>query len=350
MRPPPGAARASPPIESAPQRPRRARTLATVAVGALILVLLVSYTGIGPVVERLHALGWRAPLVLLPYLTINVLDTFGWRRALPPAAAARVPFVGLYLVRMAGEAVNSVTPTAAVGGEPVKAHLLRTWGVAGTQGAASVVIAKTALTLSQITFILVGLAAYIARRNQGAVGGVTIALMILGSLGFALLLVRAQRRQPATTVWRWLHRIAPEAGLVRRLEGKVHEIDARLAEFYRIERRAFLDAYLLHFVAWMLGVVEVQLILTFIGASVPWRDALIIEALAQPIRAVALVIPGGLGAQEVGGVALATLLGVPEAAAVTLWLLKRARELFFDAVGLAYLAHRTARSAPEPVV
>jgi putative membrane protein len=320
-----------------------------VLAGTLLLVLLVTYAGLGPVLDHLRTLGWRAPLILLPYVAINVLDTFGWRRAIPAAAAARVPFVGLFLARMAGEAVNSVTPTAAVGGEPVKAHLLRTWGVAGPQGVASVVIAKTALTLSQVAFIVIGFAAFLERRDQGAMGvAVTAGLAVL-AIGFALLLVRAQRRAPATTVWRWLRRIAPRARFVARLEGKVEEIDERLADFYRIERRAFVDAFVLHFVAWLIGVVEVQLIMTLIDAPLSWQDALIVEALAQPIRAVALLIPGGLGVQEVGGVALCTLLGVPEAAAVTLWLLKRARELFFDAVGLLYLTHHAAaRRTVEP--
>jgi glycosyltransferase 2 family protein len=78
-----------------------------------------------------------------------------------------------------------------------------------------------------------------------------------------------------------------------------------------------------------------------IGAPVPWLDALIIEALSQPIRAAAVVIPGGLGTQEIGGVALCRFLGMGEAEAATLWLLKRGRELVFDGVGLVYLARRS---------
>jgi uncharacterized membrane protein YbhN (UPF0104 family) len=86
----------------------------------------------------------------------------------------------------------------------------------------------------------------------------------------------------------------------------------------------------------------VLFIMHLVGSPISVRDALVIESLAQPIRAVALVIPGGLGAQEIGGVALCRFLGIPEAAAVTLWLLKRARELAFDGIGLAYLARATA--------
>jgi putative membrane protein len=299
------------------------------------------------VLERLRALGWAAPLILVPYLCINVLDTVAWRRALPPEAAARVPFLTQYLARMAGEAVNSVTPTAAVGGEPVKAHLLRAWGVPASDGVASVVIAKTALTLSQIAFILVGFGALLLRLGEGVQGAALFLVLLLASLGFGRLLVQLQRRGPLMTVWRWLHRLTPRARFVARLEEKAHSVDERLADFYRIERGTFVRATAWHFVAWMLGVVEIQIIMALIGAPLPWLDALIIEALAQPIRAVAVIIPGGLGAQEVGGVALCRSLGVPEAAAVTLWLLKRARELFFDAVGLFYLTRRTAaRRAP----
>jgi hypothetical protein len=97
-----------------------------------------------------------------------------------------------------------------------------------------------------------------------------------------------------------------------------------------------------NFVGWILGVVEVQVMLTLIGHPVTWLEALIIEALAQPIRAAAIIIPGGIGTQELGGVWLCTRLGIPEPVAITLWLLKRAREVVFDGVGLLYLARRTA--------
>jgi uncharacterized membrane protein YbhN (UPF0104 family) len=91
----------------------------------------------------------------------------------------------------------------------------------------------------------------------------------------------------------------------------------------------------------MLGVAEIWFLTWLIGAPVGWFEAFVIEALAQPIRAAALVIPGGLGAQEWGGTWLCTQLGMGEADAVTLWLLKRGRETVFDLAGLGYLAKRT---------
>jgi len=322
-----------------PAERRSAGKAAAVLAGGLLLALLLYHAGLGPVLARLRALGWGASFILLPYLVIAAFDALGWRCTLP--ARARVPFGAVYLARMAGEAVNSLTPTA-VTGEPLKAHLLRAWGVSSADGVASIVIAKTALTVSQIFFILLGLAALFDRLDQEALGAAWLALLLVVAIAFCLTLVRFQRRGPALAVWRWLRRLVPRAGFVARLEGGAQGIDTRLADFYRIERGAFLRSTLWHLCGWLGGIFEVMLLTALIGAPVGWRDALLIEALAQPIRAVALVIPGGLGAQEVGGVALCRFLGVPEAAAVTLWLLKRARELAFDGVGLAYLARWTA--------
>jgi uncharacterized protein (TIRG00374 family) len=319
------------------------RSLAALAVGALILALFIYYSDLGTIQENMGRLGWISPLVLLPYLIVNVFDTLGWRCTLPPAVAARVPFVSLYLSRMAGEAVNSLT--VAVGGEPVKAHLLRAFGVSGSDGLASVVIAKTALTVSQIILVLLGIAALFDRLERRALGTLWLALLLVAAVGFVTLMVRLQRRGPVMTVWGWLHRLAPRAAFVARLESRAQAIDARLAEFYRIEGPAFRRATLFHLVGWLLGVVEVWCILALIGEPIAWRDALIIEALAQPIRATSLVIPGALGTQEVGGAALCTFLGMTEGMAATLWLLRRGRELVFDGIGLVYWARRVATPA-----
>ena len=328
-------------------RGRRVRALALLALGGLLLLLVVSYAGVGPVLERVRAMGWAAPFLFVPYLIINTLDTMAWRRALPAEAAARVPFLAQYLARIAGEAVNSVTPTAAVGGEPVKAQLLRAWGVSGPDAVASVVIAKTALTLSQIAFILVGVPFLAVRFGRPMLGATSFAVLVGMALVFARFLVGMQRRGLAHAAWRRLVRWFPRSRTVARLGERAAAIDERLGDFYRIEQRAFRTATLWHFVAWLLGVVEVWIIMQLIGAPIPWTDALILESLGQPIRAVALIIPGGLGVQELGGAALCHLLGIADAPAVTLWLLKRARELFYDVVGIAYLAQQTAvRRAP----
>ena len=321
---------------------RRITTVLAVAFGLAILGWLLHHAGLAPVWERVRAIGWAAPLLLLPYALVTLCDALGWRYTLPLAARARVPFPSLTLTRMAGEAVNSITPAAAVGGEPLKAYLLRRWRVSGAEGLASVVISKTALVASQSLFTALGITALLLRLGRPRLALGWLVVLVLICFAFTAGLVWVQRRSPGTALWRTLRRLAPRAAFVARLEAGAAAFDGRLREFYRWEPRAFLLAATCHFVGWLIGVTEVVVIVVLTGGTVTWLDAFIIETLSQPIRASALVIPGSIGTQELGGVWLCTFLGMPEAEALTLWLLKRAREVVFDAIGLSYLARRTA--------
>lgn len=321
---------------------RRVTTVLAAAAGLAILGWLLHHAGLEPVWQRVRALGWAAPLVLVPYALVTLADALGWRYTLSAAARGRVPFPSLTLIRMAGEAVNSLTPAAAVGGEPIKAYLLRRWQLSGAEAFASVVISKTALVASQSLFTALGIAALLVRLGRPQVAMGWLVALIVICLAFTAGLVWVQQRSPATALWRTLRRFVPRAAFVARVESSAAAFDARLREFYRWEPRAFLLAATCHFVGWLIGVTEVVVIVVLTGGTISWLDAFIIETLSQPIRASALVIPGSIGTQELGGVWLCTFLGMPEAEALTLWLLKRAREVFFDAIGLSYLARRTA--------
>jgi putative membrane protein len=306
-----------------------------------LLGAFIASSDLRHVADCFRLLGWTAPVILLPEAVVLLADTFGWRSVMPAAMRERVPVPSLYLIRMAGEAVNGFTPTATVGGEPVKAHLLRAFGIAGSEAMATVVVARTALVASQAAFVTAGTIALLAYLGYHRLAAVWLAVQGLAAVAFVVALVRVQQRGLATATCRLARRLAPHSQLVARLEASAAVGDQRLDEFHRLEQPAFRRAMAWHFTGWLLGTSEIQLIMWLTGAPVGFVEALLIESLAQPIRAAALVIPGALGAQEWGGLWLCTMLGMAEPHAVVLWLLKRARETAFDAVGLAYLGKRT---------
>jgi len=317
------------------------RTALTVSVGIALLVWLMFHAGLDELHEQFDKIGWLAPLVLLPYVAVALVDAVAWRHALPPTAQPRVPFWTLVFARMAGEAVNSVTPTATVGGEPLKAQLLRAHGVAMSDGIASIVVAKTTLTIAQSLFTAFGFAGLLLWIGRPALAAFWLVVLLGVLVGFSYALMHVQQRNPVTAMWRWASRVFPRVRFLHRLEPSVRAIDERLQVFYQDERGAFVRATAWNFAGWIFGVIEVQLMCTLIDHPIPWLEAFVIEAVAQPIRAVAIVVPGGLGVQEWGGVEFCQFLGMPEPVAATLWLLKRGREIVFDIVGLLYLAKRS---------
>src|SRR5258708_24500942 len=124
-------------------------------VGLAVIAWSIHHIGWVPVLEALRRLTWlQLVLVCLPYAVIMAVDTLGWRFAFPRDAA---PFHRLFGARLAGEALNLVTAVGSVGGEAVKAWLIRR-DVAYAESVPSVVIAKTTMTIAQALFLLVGVA------------------------------------------------------------------------------------------------------------------------------------------------------------------------------------------------
>lgn len=327
----------SEPEDGAPRRLPWLRSALAALFGAALLGLLLWQTGLEPIRQHLAALGARGPLILLPCAVMAYLDTRGWRCTLPAAERRKVPTARLYFIRASGESINSVLPGAAVGGEGVKAWMLATFGVSSTSAVASLVITKAALTVTQALFVVIGIGALFIRLGRPAAGAAWLVVLLAIFVAFAKGLVHLQRRGPAQAVWRLLNRFAPRARIVARVRDGAAAVDERLDRFYALERGTYWRAAAWHMGGWLLGIPEVLLIMALIGSPVSLLDALLIESLSQVIRAAALVIPAGLGTQEIGGVALCRFLGVAEPAAVTFWLLRRGRELFFDLVGAAYL-------------
>jgi uncharacterized protein (TIRG00374 family) len=322
----------------------RSRTMAGIVTGLaglLLLAWLVRDESLADLGRRLAQLGPVLPLAFVPYTLASLADALGWRVVLR-VFGVRVPFARLWLVRLAGEAVNSVAPTG-VGGEPLKALLLRADGVSGSAAAAAVVVSRTGVTITQAILVVLGVGALLVRLGWTLAAPIAIAGLFVATGAFGLVLVRVQQRGAAGLAARWAAWLLPSARLADRMHRMARTLDEHLATVYGHARLALVVAAGWHMLAWLASAAEVCVVLRLLEAPGSWQDALIIEGLTQPIRATGFVVPGALGPQEAGGVAVCRWLGIPPAVGLALWLVRRAREIIFDVVGLVYLAARSSR-------
>ena len=139
--------------------------------GLLTLGLIVWHIGPGRIYDMAAQLGPVALLVMLiPSVIMYVIEGYGWKVTLGPSAKD-IPFWRVLVIKTAGEVVNNTTPAGYVGGEPLKAYLLKKHHVPMVEGLASVVIAKTTKTIAQVLFILLGiLLAFWTIGADGSVG------------------------------------------------------------------------------------------------------------------------------------------------------------------------------------
>src|SRR5262249_12890515 len=129
--------------------------VALLLAGVAMLGALVAKNDPAEVFASIARLSWRlGVLVCFPFVLVAIFDTLGWRFAF---VRDRGAFARLVWVRLAGEAFNLITPTAALGGEVVKAWLLR--GHAPfDESIPSVIVAKTTITIAQGLFLTLGIA------------------------------------------------------------------------------------------------------------------------------------------------------------------------------------------------
>jgi len=82
-----------------------------------------------------------------------------------------------------------------------------------------------------------------------------------------------------------------------------------------------------------LAVLEVYVILRFMGARIALGGAFVVEGLTKVINLVGAFNPGNFGTYEAGNMLIARIFGVTGTSGLTLALCRRARTLFWAGIG-----------------
>src|SRR4051794_16984531 len=95
---------------------------ALLVLGVAFLAWLVWKIGARELWHELTLLGWGLVPLILCEGVAELIHTMGWRHCLSGPSRC-LSLTRLFRIRMAGYAINYVTPTAALGGEVTKAGL-----------------------------------------------------------------------------------------------------------------------------------------------------------------------------------------------------------------------------------
>ncbi len=335
------------------ERVTRVVRLLLLLVGIGTLVGLV--WRIGPT-QILAALGTLSPgclvAVLLPSVLMYTLEAYGWRLTLGTQGEG-VGFLRLFAIRASGEAVNLTTPVGFVAGEPVKAHLLNRHGVDMVTAVASVVIAKTTMTISQVAFMLMGVAigTWVLSHKTASLepGALGIAVALCAGLFFfgTGLILLVQRRGLFTATLNALHRWRIHIPFLDTRADKLLALDRAILDFYGTNRRVFLLSTGFCYLGWLAEALEVYVMLSCLSLAVPPLSAMAIAALSVFIKGGTFFIPGSVGVQEGGNVFLLIAFGFNDVDGMAFALLRRLREVVWITIGLIFLAAlRTPSGAP----
>jgi uncharacterized protein (TIRG00374 family) len=311
--------------------------------GLLLLGGMVWQVGMTDLLTSFGVVGWWiVPWVLLEIVPV-VLHTAGWAACFSKHHQT-VSFGRLFIVRLAGSAINQVTPTATIGGEVVKVLLLEST-LPRALATATVVIDKASFTLAQICHLALGTLYLTGRLPLPAAVqlglGFTIGLITLGLVGF----VAAQRYGLLSKLLGWLSGFNRGRARLERWRQHLIPLEASMAAYYIAHPWRFGASVGLHFGAFVFSNIQNFLLLRLLlGANAPGlTEAIMVTITVAALDQVFFFVPARLGTFEGVCFTILSTLGVAQVSGLAFGLIARLEGLVWNGFGLlAYVWYTRA--------
>ena len=318
--------------------------------GILLFGWAISTVDLTVVGNLIIKLGYGFLIIFLIYLNVTWLDTVAWQKTFRSDEAHQFSLWDLWRIRQIGEAYNAITPLGTLGGEPVKAQLLKErHGLSLKQSMVSQVIARTTFMIALILFIIPGTfftlqSSIISEKFQMAC---LAGMGVFSTLIFLFLLFQVTGTLGVLATWFSRLPIGKNKGVFL---DKLKIVDHGISSYYKKHTSRAITSVLYAFAGWAVGLAELYVTLYFLGYEPTLIDLWVIEALAQLVRTGSFFIPLSIGAQEGGLILIFTVMGMPADLGLTVSFIRRIKDLVWVGVGLAIswlLAFRPVQAQTE---
>ncbi|MDB6046843.1 MAG: hypothetical protein JWM63_5394 [Gammaproteobacteria bacterium] len=303
----------------------RTVTVAIALAGFALGTGAIIWLGARHVLDAVLQIGWLGLIYVVSWqLAVYVLLGVAWWVLCPGVRLWTVLWARL--VRGGGQ---TCLPFSEIGGLLLGARALMLGGVDFARAAASSIVDVAAEGIGLAPFLLFGLFTLLT-RNPGPSVTVPMSIglgVLLASGGTAFLF----RRELANLL---------RVGTARLLKPWVKDAPKRADELQQAvenllhQYRPVTASSLIHLLCWCGGGGNVWLAYHLLGAKPSVVDALAIESMLSSVLSVGLLVPAGLGVQELTYVGIGGLFGIPAHLSLALSLIRRARDIIIGAPAL----------------
>ncbi|HMG74763.1 MAG TPA: lysylphosphatidylglycerol synthase domain-containing protein [Pyrinomonadaceae bacterium] len=307
-------------------------------LGLALFTYFVKKAGVAQIADGIRRLGAGFLLIIAISAVRQIARSFAW--SLCVEEPYRLRFWDAFRARVMGDAIGNVLPFASfVISEPAKPALIRD-RLPLMAGLSGIAIENIFYSLSVAVFISSGMLALLFSFSlpKGLqVGSFIVLGVILIVITLGTLLIRKEARFISGTAG-FLHR----RGLNDKWVEKGRTMEDRIYGFYRRNRARFIPILLLEACFHLAGVAEIYVVLSFISPQQPptFLTAFILESVNRVITMGFKFIPLRMGVDEAGTGKVSKVLLFTEVTGVTLAIVRKARDVFWAAVGMALLLQR----------
>lgn len=249
----------------------------------------------------------------------------------------KAPFLNVLRQNIAGYAVSYVTPSARIGGEPLRAYMLKKeCNIDLKTSTSAVIIDKFIEFFGTLTIGLIGLlilffipSPYELKLFLGTI--MIISFIILFSIYYMTIIGKG----PFTTLFNILqfYRIPK----YKKFKGIIKDIEQKMNKIFKNNHKEFFLSYILYFLSALTTLYEFKFVLLAIGIKSNFIELVLIMVVWGLINLIP--VPGGIGFQEAGQSSLFALIKNSGGIGFAFTLLTRIGIMIFISIGFGIISN-----------
>ncbi|MDP2684665.1 MAG: lysylphosphatidylglycerol synthase transmembrane domain-containing protein [bacterium] len=306
-------------------------------IGIALFIGVIWHVGLDSIWQALNEFSFSKWFIVLFFNALQFMFTlYRWQMILK-SQGYEVPLGKLAGPKLVGFSVDYMTPSPNVGGEAIRAYVLKkNTGVGLSPGLASIIIDKVMDFSYALPFLLFSIF-YVLIKFDLSWKIIAGLLFVSGSFIFlmALFYYRTLRQKEFFgSIIRFLrlHRLA----FVAKAMKKIGEFELIIIDFFRHDRKTFYRGLGLSILGGISVITSLWLIMYYLGLSANLLDVVLVSTLT--VVTFLLPIPGSFGSTETGEVLIFSMLGFSLSAGVVFTLIFRSLDLLKVGIGFLFLS------------
>jgi len=281
--------------------------------------------------------GVNLALWLIVSVCIMCFNTLRWQMILK-TQKANIPFIRLLSYKLSGFAISFATPSAQVGGEPVRAFLLKKKEKVSYAKSISTIIMDKVFELT--VNALFAFAGFIILITTFSLPREFELMLMLGFfIALSLIVMFYHQTMTGKSTIRNIFKITrlDRIKKLKKYEKHIIEMEERMASFFSHHPDTFRNVFLVSLLLWALMFLEYKFLLQLFGVKATF-DIVFLTFSVVGLSYI-VPIPGAVGILEMTQASLFELLSLSPGTGIALALTIRARDTIWMILGFSFISH-----------
>lgn len=215
-------------------------------IGIALFINLIIRIGVKTILDTIKNISLTYFLILLLLRFVFwYIRTFNWK-IIMERCQIHLPFWKIFGARVAGFAVNYLTPSANIGGEAARIMLIN--NKSNKNALASVILDKTIELVATIFFVMAAVAVAIYKIPMPDTQKYIYGGIVLFSVFSMIFILRKQHQGLLKWIIQKLEKVKISFKFIRDNMDKIKEVDRNISGFYKDSKRSFYTVLFLFYI------------------------------------------------------------------------------------------------------